>query len=172
MQIQRDMNANTPSGPTVGRQRFERLPDGRLTGGVVHGKSRTPEYRAWINMVSRCENPNAPHYADYGGRGISIHPSWRGSFEKFLEDVGPRPSSDHSLDRQEVNGNYEPGNVLCKTQRDQNRNKRSNIFVTLGGVKMTLVDAVDKLGLKYNTVLYRIRRGKTPEQALGIDNGD
>ena len=60
-------------------------------------------------MIYRCENPKSPAFANYGGRGIRVDPRWRRSFVSFLEDVGPRPSRLHSLDRIDVNGNYEPG---------------------------------------------------------------
>lgn len=90
----------------------------------IHGKTGTPEFRAWANMLQRCENPNWPRYADYGGRGIKIHQAWRTNFETFLADVGARPSRNHSLDRIDNNGNYEPGNVRWATRSQQQRNKR------------------------------------------------
>jgi hypothetical protein len=79
---------------------------------------------AWQNAIQRCENPRFPRYQDYGGRGIAFHPAWRHDFRAFLRDVGPRPSAQHSLDRVDVNGHYEPGNVRWATTAEQNRNQR------------------------------------------------
>jgi hypothetical protein len=75
-------------------------------------------------MIGRCENPNVERYPHYGGRGISICEEWRESFEAFLRDMGRKPSPDHSIDRIDVNGNYEPGNCRWATDSEQQRNKR------------------------------------------------
>ena len=89
-----------------------------------HGQSRTPEYRAWRGMKARCTNPNGHKFKDYGGRGIAICERWQHSFEGFLADMGPRPSSEHSLDRIDNNGNYEPGNCRWATRLQQMQNQR------------------------------------------------
>ena len=75
-------------------------------------------------MRTRCSNPNVPEYHNYGGRGISVCREWNESFETFLAYMGPRPSDEHSIDRINVNGNYEPGNVRWVTIDIQNSNKR------------------------------------------------
>lgn len=139
---------------------------GCTKSSATHGKSGVPEYRHWINMISRCENPKTPGYENYGGRGISVCSRWRQSFVDFLTDVSPRPSPKHSLDRIDVNGNYEPGNVRWATQMTQCRNTRTNRIVTVDGQQITLAEAVERRGLKYNTVLYRLLRGKTVDEAL------
>src|SRR6266446_3703940 len=77
-----------------------------------HALQRSPEYRAWQDMKSRCLNPENKRYKDYGGRGIKIRQPWIDSFEAFFAYVGPRPSSRHSLHRIDNDGNYEPGNVI------------------------------------------------------------
>lgn len=77
-------------------------------------------------MIKRCENVNESGYPDYGGRGIKVCPSWRESYEAFLEDVGLKPSRLHSIDRHpNNNGNYEPGNVRWALIDEQNQNRRS-----------------------------------------------
>lgn len=91
--------------------------------GSLRGK-RTPEYVAWANMISRCENPNYRNYKYWGGRGISVCARWRNSFPVFLLDVGRRPGGQYSLDRfPDPDGNYEPGNVRWATAIEQGNNK-------------------------------------------------
>lgn len=91
---------------------------------IRHGMHGTPEYRAYYNMIKRCEYKNDNRYADYGGRGIQVCPEWRKSFDKFLADMGPRPSDQHSVDRIDVNGHYEPENCRCAVKETQEHNKR------------------------------------------------
>lgn len=86
--------------------------------------SRTPEYKAWIAMRQRCANPRASGYRHYGGRGIRVCDEWEHSFAAFLECVGPRPSPEHSIDRIDVDGHYEPGNVRWATINEQASNRR------------------------------------------------
>jgi hypothetical protein len=132
---------------------------------TTHGKSASREYRSWINMKTRCELPGTPYYKFYGERGISVCERWRSSFENFLADMGPRPDG-HSVDRIDVNGNYEPQNCRWATNKTQHRNTRRQHIVTLGGQEMTLAEAVEKTGLLYNTVLYRLKRGWSIDRAL------
>lgn len=134
--------------------------------GLSVQQSQTPEYRAWINMISRCENPNTPNFCNYGGRGITVCEKWRQSFPAFLADLGQRPTPHHSVDRIDNSRGYEPGNCRWATQRQQCRNFRRNRMVEIDDRSITLVEAVEERGLKYNTVLYRILRGKSAAEAL------
>lgn len=120
--------------------------------------SRLPEYRHWINMISRCEYDHPQYEASYQSRGISVCLRWRSSFAAFLDDVGRRPSPNHSLDRIDNDRGYEPGNVRWATQTEQMRNVRYNRIVDAFGQRMTLAEAVERSGLRYNTVLYRLKR--------------
>jgi hypothetical protein len=96
----------------------------RIEAITVHGRSGTPEHRAWMDLHQRCCNPRNPRYQDYGGRGISVCQRWN-DFGCFFEDVGERPSAEYSIDRYPNNdGNYEPGNVRWATRSQQQNNTR------------------------------------------------
>jgi hypothetical protein len=92
-------------------------------GRELHGKSNSASYGSWSSMRQRCSNPNRPDYPSYGGRGISVCPEWSKSFTAFLRDMGERPDGT-TLERNDVNGNYEPDNCRWATYSDQSSNRR------------------------------------------------
>jgi hypothetical protein len=96
--------------------------------GYATKKRQAKEYRAWADMIGRCENPNLDRWENYGGRGIKVCSRWRENFLAFLEDVGPSPGREYSLDRIDVNGNYEPGNCRWATPSQQMKNTRHLIL--------------------------------------------
>ena len=86
--------------------------------------AKHPLYSIWRGIITRCEDTNSPSYKDYGGRGITICTRWRNEFLFFVQDVEERKSIFFSLDRKDVNGNYEPGNVRWADAVEQANNKR------------------------------------------------
>jgi hypothetical protein len=133
----------------------------------THGQTRSSEFKAWQGIWQRCSNQNDKDYAKYGGRGIGVCARWA-SFEAFLDDMGKKPSPHHSLDRVDVNGNYEPGNCRWTTIHVQNRNKRSNIIVSAFGRDAALVDFIPAgaHSAAYQRARKLIKRGVEHERAI------
>ena len=116
-------------------------------------------------MKTRCLNPKNAWFKNYGGRGITVHPSWVSTFEAFLADMGPRPSARHSLERKNNDGNYSPDNCVWALPKDQQRNTRRNRFVLLGGERITMAEAAERLDVPYVSFKWRIQQGLSPEEA-------
>ncbi len=135
------------------------------THGYAPQGRRPPEYTAWANMIARCNNEKHEKYPHYGGRGIKVATRWLDSFETFLADVGDRPNVRYSIDRINVNGNYEPGNVRWATKHQQMRNRRDNRLITFGGQTKTLKDWATEIGIDESTLRYRLSHW-TLERAL------
>lgn len=126
----------------------------------THGMRYAPEYKIWGGMIRRCYVETESGFRNYGARGIQVCDRWRNSFENFYADVGPRPSSDHSIDRIDNDGNYEPGNVRWATTPEQSNNRRTNHKVSYRGQVMTLRGAILAAGnvADKGTVHYRLTR--------------
>lgn len=135
---------------------------------LKHGLSASLTYTSWRLMKQRCLDKNNPLYPDYGGRGIRIHRPWISSFEQFLADVGPRPGPGYTLERKENDGNYEPGNVVWATRKQQARNRRSSRRLTANGVTLTLVEWCEKLGCNRSSITRRLARGMSEQDALTV----
>lgn len=136
--------------------------------GTVHGhapaKRQTPTYRAWCHMLERCSNPKTAMYQYYGGRGITVCDQWQ-EFACFLKDMGERPDGT-TIDRKDNDGHYEPGNCRWATIQEQNRNRRSNIRLTLDGETMCATDWAARLGKDAATILRRYHAGWPIEMVL------
>lgn len=132
----------------------------------THSMSRTPTYITWRSMKSRCGNTKNPSYANYGARGIRVCERWYNSFERFIEDMGER-SIGSSIDRIDVNGDYEPGNCRWSNTKTQARNKRNTLMADFNGKTKPLIEHCEDERLSYKTVFKRIRQsGYSIEQAL------
>jgi hypothetical protein len=123
------------------------------TGAIKHGMCYTKVYKAWSSMKHRCFNPDSKHYHNYGGRGIKVCDRWLESFENFYEDMGEPPSAKHSLERLDVNGNYEPNNCTWATVLEQARNRRDNIRIEYGGELLVLSEVYKRLDYIHPTVI-------------------
>ncbi|MGJ8515686.1 hypothetical protein LMG33810_002885 [Carnimonas sp. LMG 33810] len=109
-------------------------------GSITHGETSSAEYRTWTDMKTRCLNPMSTSYEKYGGRGITVCDRWSKSFAAFLHDMGRKPSPGHSIDRIDNDKGYSPTNCRWATDYEQVMNRRNTIFVTIGGIKKTLVE--------------------------------
>ena len=127
-------------------------------------KNQHPLYTVWQSMRARCRNPNNSAFKNYGGRGITICDRWD-DFHTWLADMGPRPQG-ASLDRIDNDGNYSPENCRWATKKEQQRNTRKVVFVTVEGVTRKAVELFDICGLKPETIVARAAKGLTLEQVL------
>src|SRR6185503_12880162 len=137
----------------------EKIGRAKTRHGDARKHSKTAEYSIWNDIRKRCENPRATHYSHYGGRGIKVCERWR-SYSAFLADMGRRPSPAHSIDRINVDGDYEPGNVRWATREQQCANKRNTKDVLVDGERMHQAEAARRLGVSPATVLRRSRNGR------------
>ncbi len=129
-----------------------------------HGKKKIAEYNIWADMKRRCYNSKRKSYKDYGGRGITVCERWLESFENFLEDMGPRPSDKHSIDRKNVNGNYEKDNYEWATNKTQSNNTTRNRLLTVNGETKNLGQWSEITGICRETLADRLVRGWSDEK--------
>lgn len=139
-------------------------------GCIRHGHARhgavSPEYSVWHSMMNRCTQPLHKSWPRYGGRGIRVCERWA-SFENFLEDMGPRPSLAHQIDRYPNNdGNYEPGNCRWARPVANARNRSDNRLITVGATTLTLIEWAERSGLGRATISRRLKLGWSPERAV------
>lgn len=140
---------------------------------TVHGHARhgsqTHEYRCWQSAKMRCFSKNTAAYPKYGARGITMCDRWANSYQHFLEDMGPSPTPEHSLDRfPNQKGNYEPGNCRWATKAEQVENSSSAKIILVDGVARPIAQHAKHYGAVYGTVCHRLANGHSPEAALGL----
>lgn len=126
-------------------------------GAPTHRLYNSRHYHIWTNMKMRCYNKRDPRYPDYGGRGIKVCDEWLNSFESFYSwAIGNGYSDNLTLDRIDVNGNYEPSNCKWSTKKEQNNNKRNNHLITYNGETNTISEWAKAKGIKPHTLYMRI----------------
>jgi hypothetical protein len=149
-------------------RRTGRAPNPATDGRVTHHMANTKEYRAYYSARSRCLQPNIKSYPFYGGRGIKFRFK---SFEEFFDDIGFAPTPEHTLDRINTNGHYEPGNVRWATLQEQNENHGICHKITIGGVTKTMTAWCRHFGINRSAVRSRIRRGWDEVSAITTPSG-
>lgn len=117
--------------------------------------NHSPEYSVWATMKQRCENRRSEKYKNYGGRGIKVCERWQ-DFSNFIADMGSRPSPQHTIERIDVDGNYEPGNCCWATQLEQGANRTDNRILTFNGETKHLSAWARELGIDPATLIGRL----------------
>lgn len=133
---------------------------------VIHGMSKTPEYRVWSRIRQRCHNKKHDSYKNYGGRGITVCDKWNNNFIAFFLDMGKRPSDKHSIDRIDNDLGYFPNNCRWATKRQQDNNRRDNRRINTPNGIMTLANAERSFGICQDVLSARIRLGWKEEDLL------
>lgn len=134
-----------------------KYPSGTFRHGHARKRNMSRTYSTWVGMRQRCSNPNGNRWAEYGGRGIKVCDRWEECFENFLADMGEKPMG-MSIDRIDVNGNYEPSNCRWATKEIQARNRRPAVVPRIRkGNKLTrdslaAIRACHKAGLSGRSI--------------------
>ena len=138
----------------------------RKERATKHGLKHDRLYRIWVAMRQRCNNPKNDGFEYYGGRGIKVCNEWD-DFKTFNEWSMSHGYADNlTIDRIDVNGNYEPSNCRWVLEVVQGSNKRNNVFLEFNGETHTLSEWAKKLGINRNTIDTRYKAGKTPAEIL------
>ena len=137
-----------------------------------------PEWKIWVAMKARCRARHGAEYKSYRSRGIRVCRRWLNSFDAFYEDMGPRPTANHTLDRIDNTGNYEPANCRWATHEQQSRNKRGFVLTSsmirriawhYGFGNMPQTDIAAHFGIGKRTVYTALRPGAY-EREIAIEN--
>lgn len=142
------------------------------------------EWRTWRHMFDRCTRKNSPDWPRYGGRGITVCERWR-VFANFLADMHSRPSSEHSIDRVNNDGNYEPGNCRWATLQQQRKNQTypgnkhigvARRFFEVNGRSMSTKEVIAILGISESAFYKRLKKwpldrvlAETPRPQRGLN---
>lgn len=140
------------------------LRDSVAKRSTKHGKQSSRVYKIWQMMLQRCENPKHTGFSYYGGRGIQVCDRWH-DFNNFLADMGEPPPR-YTLDRIDVNGNYEPSNCKWASRREQSNNRRNNTLITFDGETHTIANWARLKNLTKGALITRISNKWPLEKAL------
>ena len=140
---------------------------------TTHGDARshrlTLTYKSWRAMLDRCGLEAHEAFARYGGAGIRVCDRWLESYENFKADMGTRPSKNHSLDRKDNKGNYEPGNCRWATRSQQGRNKSSNRMLEIDGLVKCVAEWAEISGISTAAIYSRLKLGWNAKNAVFTD---
>jgi hypothetical protein len=133
---------------------------------IKHGLCHKTLYNSWHSMLYRCENENDPRYYDYGGRGIQVCREWH-DIKLFYEwAIQNGYKEGLSIDRIDVNGNYEPSNCRWADRITQQNNMRKNRLLVVNGETKTVANWARAYGIDYGVLMSRLQRGWNEEKAL------
>lgn len=117
-------------------------------------------------MLKRCYSKCYKTFHDYGGRGITVCDEWKSNFHQLLSDMGNRPSSSHSIERNDNDGPYSPMNCRWATRKEQARNTRRNRKITFNGETMAMSAWAERIGITNRALWHRLARGWDIARAL------
>lgn len=137
----------------------------QLPSRYIHGLSTSPEYAIWQGIKARCFTPSATGYKNYGGKGITVCERWK-DFTMFYEDMGPRPSPEHSIDRVDCGKGYSKDNCRWATRAQQANNTTTNRIITIDGVSRTASEWASEQGLRRQVIAGRLHAGWTEQRAV------
>ena len=123
------------------------------------------EYKSWDGMISRCYNPSAKGFENYGGRGIKVCPEWKASFKTFAVEMGKRPDN-MTLDRIDNALDYSAKNCRWATRQEQANNRRNNRFISIDGQTLTVAQWARKIGVDCHIIRMRLSHGMNDHDAV------
>lgn len=135
---------------------------------TIHNKCHTRLHSIWSNMKQRCFNKNAKRYSQYGGRGITVCEEWKNDFMSFYDWAMANGYNDNlTIDRIDVNGNYEPNNCKWATNKEQQNNRQHHFLITYKGITKNLQEWCEEVGLSRDNLYRRLVKYKwSVEKAL------
>ena len=142
---------------------------------IKHGLAGTKVYYAWHAMIERCYNPSDNSFRNYGARGITVCDEWRNDIQSFYKWAKQNGYNEHakgqdcSIDRIDVNGNYEPKNCRWVNQVVQANNRRTNKRLVYKDQIYTMAELARKTGVNYKVLGNRLRRGWSVDMAVSIE---
>lgn len=123
-----------------------------------HGMSSSKEYSAWQAMIDRCNRKGNEYYHKYGGRGIEVCEEWINDFSTFLNDMGKAPTKEHSIERIDNDGNYEPYNCKWATKQEQSQNRSNTVWIEYNGETKCLSEWARIVGVSNQTFRHRVMK--------------
>lgn len=145
------------SAKSCGCFKSEQISASKKQHGQSSNANRSGTYSSWASMKTRCSNPKRPNYHNYGGRGIRVCDRWQ-EFSNFLEDMGDRPVG-LTLERIDVDGHYCPENCRWASRKEQARNSRTNVLISVGGEYKPIAQASEETGVSRHTYYNQIAKG-------------
>lgn len=130
--------------------------------GKRDGRKKHPLHETWAGMIVRCRNPKDTAFHRYGGRGITVCERWTNDFWAFVSDMGPKPDPSYSIERIDNDGNYEPGNCVWASPKQQTRNTTRTNIIEFKGKRLCLTDWAKLLGIPRSTLSWRFHTLKEP----------